>query len=127
MSSVNKIILVGRAGKDPEIRHTNAGKPVSNLSIATSEKFNVDGDRREETEWHSVVFWGKLAEIANQYLKKGALVYVEGRVKTSEWADSNGEKRTKKEVVASTMRMLGGGNGDNNKRLGSGDNETMPF
>ncbi len=106
--SVNKVILVGRLGRDPETRFTSGGQPVGNFSLATDESYkDRNGERQKRTEWHKVVLWGKLAEIAQQYLKKGMLVYIEGRIQTRQWEDKrDGQKRTSTEIVASTMKML---------------------
>ena len=110
--SVNKAIIVGNLGADPELRSTQGGQAVCNLSIATSEKFNDrDGNRQERTEWHRVTLWGKLAEIAGQYLRKGAKVYIEGRISTRKWQDDSGADRYSTEIVAREMTMLGGGDG----------------
>jgi single-strand DNA-binding protein len=106
--SVNKAILVGRLGRDPETRFTPGGQAVANFSLATDETFkDRNGERQKRTEWHRVVLWGKLAEIAQQYLKKGMLVYIEGRIQTRQWDDKNsGQKRTATDIVANVMRML---------------------
>ena len=107
--SVNKVILVGRLGKDPETRFTGSGQAVCNFSMATDESFrDRSGERQKRTEWHRIVVWGKQAEIAQQYLKKGSLVYVEGRIQTREWQDKEGQKRTSYDIVANNFRMLGG-------------------
>ena len=107
--SVNKVILVGRLGRDPETRYTSGGQAVANFSLATDESFkDRSGERQKRTEWHKIVVWGKQAEIAQQYLKKGSLVYVEGRIQTRQWDDREGQKRTSFEIVANTFRMLGG-------------------
>ena len=107
--SVNKVILVGRLGRDPETRYTGGGQAVANFSVATDETYNDKaGDRQKRTEWHKIVVWGKQAEIAQQYLKKGSLVFIEGRIQSREWQDKEGQKRTSFEVVASNFRMLGG-------------------
>jgi single-strand DNA-binding protein len=107
--SVNKAILVGRLGRDPETRYTAGGQAVANFTLATDETFkDRSGERQKRTEWHRVVLWGKLAEIAQQYLKKGQLVYIEGRIQTRQWEDKrDGQKRTTTEIVANVMRMLG--------------------
>lgn len=106
---VNRAILVGRLGRDPEIRYTSSGTPVANFSVATNERWkDQQGETQERTEWHKVVVWGKLAEICNQYLTKGQLVYLEGRIQSREWDDRDGNKRYTTEVVASEMKMLGG-------------------
>lgn len=108
--SVNKVILVGRLGKDPEVRTTNGDQTVANFSIATDESYkNRDGEKVKRTEWHRIVIWGKLAGIVEQYLTKGSLVYLEGRIQTKEWEDGEGVKRTNKDIVCDTLRMLGGG------------------
>ncbi len=107
--SVNKVILVGRLGRDPETRYTSSGQAVSNFSLATDETYkDRNGERQKRTEWHKIVVWGKQAEIAQQYLKKGSLIYVEGRIQTRQWDDREGQKRTSYEIVATNFRMLGG-------------------
>jgi len=106
--SVNKVILVGRLGRDPETRYTSGGQAVANFTMATDESFkDRSGERQKRTEWHRVVLWGKLAEIAQQYLKKGMLVYIEGRIQTRQWEDKrDGQKRQTTEIVGNVMRML---------------------
>ena len=106
--SVNKVILVGRLGRDPETRYTSGGQAVANFTLATDESYkDRAGERQKRTEWHRIVLWGKLAEIAQQYLKKGMLVYVEGRIQTRQWEDKrDGQKRTTTEIVGNVMRML---------------------
>ncbi len=107
--SVNKVILVGRLGRDPETRYTSGGQAVANFSLATDETYkDRNGERQKRTEWHKIVVWGKQAEIAQQYLKKGSLVYVEGRIQTRQWDDREGQKRTSFEIIANNFRMLGG-------------------
>ncbi len=107
--SVNKVILVGRLGRDPETRYTGSGQAVANFSVATDESYkDRNGERQKRTEWHKIVVWGKQAEIAQQYLKKGSLVFIEGRIQTREWQDKEGNKRTSFEIVANNFRMLGG-------------------
>jgi single-strand DNA-binding protein len=107
--SVNKVILVGRLGRDPETRYTGGGQAVANFSIATDETYkDRNGERQKRTEWHKIVVWGKQAEIAQQYLKKGSLLFVEGRIQSREWQDKEGQKRTSFEIVATNFRMLGG-------------------
>ncbi|HVA95229.1 MAG TPA: single-stranded DNA-binding protein [Candidatus Dormibacteraeota bacterium] len=106
--SVNKVILVGRLGRDPETRYTGAGQAVCNFSLATDENFkDRSGERQKRTEWHKIVVWGKQAEIAQQYLKKGSQIYLEGRIQSREWTDKENQKRTSYEIVASNFRMLG--------------------
>ena len=106
---INKVILVGNLGKDPEIRYVPNGGAVANLNIATSEswKDKATGEKQERTEWHRVVFFGKLAEIASEYLKKGAQIYVEGRLQTRKWQDKSGQDRYTTEIVGSELQMLG--------------------
>ena len=107
--SVNRVILVGRLGRDPETRYTGSGQAVANFSVATDESYkDRNGERQKRTEWHKIVVWGKQAEIAQQYLKKGSLVFIEGRIRSREWQDKEGQKRTSFEIVANTFRMLGG-------------------
>jgi len=107
--SVNKVILVGRLGRDPETRFTGGGQAVANFSVATDETFkDKNGERQKRTEWHKIVVWGKQAEIAQQYLKKGSLIFIEGRIQSREWQDKEGQKRTSFEIVATNFRMLGG-------------------
>src|SRR6059058_2133353 len=107
--SVNKVILVGRLGRDPETRYTGSGQAVANFSLATDESYkDRNGERQKRTEWHKIVVWGKQAEIAQQYLKKGSLVFIEGRIQSREWQDKEGQKRTSFEIVANNFRMLGG-------------------
>jgi single-strand DNA-binding protein len=107
--SVNKVILVGRLGKDPETRYTSSGQAVCNFSMATDETFkDRAGERQKRTEWHRIVIWAKQAEIAQQYLRKGSLIYLEGRIQTRQWDDKEGQKRTTTEIVATNFRMLGG-------------------
>ena len=107
--SVNKVILVGRLGKDPETRYTSSGQAVCNFSLATDETYkDRAGERQKRTEWHKIVVWAKQAEIAQQYLHKGSLIYLEGRIQTRQWDDREGQKRTTTEIVATNFRMLGG-------------------
>ncbi len=108
MSGVNKVILVGNLGGDPQIRYTPQGTAVANFNIATTERFNnKNGERESRTEWHRIVAWGRLAEICNEYLKKGKQVYIEGRIQTRQWDDKDGNKRSTTEIVANNMVMLG--------------------
>ena len=106
---VNKAIIVGNLGRDPEVRYTANGNAISNITVATTEswKDKQSGERQEKTEWHRVVFFGRLAEIAGEYLKKGAQVYIEGRLQTRKWEDKSGQERYTTEIVASEMQMLG--------------------
>ena len=108
MASVNKVILVGNLGKDPEVRYMPSGDPIANITIATSSRYkNKAGEMVEETEWHRVTFFGRLAEIASQYLKKGRPVYVEGRIKTNKYTDKNGVERYSTDIIANEMQLLG--------------------
>jgi len=109
MASVNKAILLGNLGKDPELRYTPGGQPVANFSLATTERFtDKSGQAQKRTEWHNIVVWGKQAELANQYLKKGRSLYLEGRITTRSWDDRDGNKRYKTEIVANVLQFLGG-------------------
>ncbi len=109
MASVNKAIIVGNLGADPEQRYTQNNTPVTTFRIATTDQWTdkQSGQRQERTEWHRIVAWGRLAEICGQYLRKGKQVYVEGRLQTREWEDQQGQKRYTTEIVAQTMQMLG--------------------
>ncbi len=111
MASVNKVILLGFLGRDPELRHTPAGDVIANMSLATTEswKDKNTGERREATEWHRLVFFSRLAEVAGQYLKKGSQVYVEGTLRTRKWQDQSGQDRYTTEIRGDVLKMLGGG------------------
>jgi single-strand DNA-binding protein len=112
--SVNKVILVGRLGRDPELKYTASGVPFCRFSMATDDSWNDKGtgERQERTEWHNIVAWDRLAEICNQYLTKGKLIYIEGSLQTREWDDQDGNKRKTTEIRARDMVMLSGGAGD---------------
>lgn len=134
MSSLNKAMIIGRLGQDPEVRYTQSNTAVATLSVATTERFkDRNGEQQERTEWHRVVAWGRLAEICQEYLKKGSLVYFEGPIQTNEWEDKEGQKRYTTEIKALNMQMLdsrgssGGGSGapagnNNSKPMGSSVN-----
>ena len=145
---INKVILVGRLGKDPEIRATPQGTSVAKFTVATDERFtDKSGEKQERTEWHNITAWGKLGEICGQYLKKGKLVYIEGSIRTDSWDDKeSGQKKYRTEIVANTMKMLdrkgdegGGGGGSYGGSRGSAkgapagggdmmdDEEDVPF
>ena len=109
MAGVNKVILVGNLGRDPELRYTKSGQAVANFTLATTENWTRDGNREERTEWHRVVAWGKTAELCTQYLTKGRTVYIEGQIRTREWEDKVGHKRQTTEVHAQTVQFLGSG------------------
>jgi single-strand DNA-binding protein len=122
MASVNKVILMGNLGRDPEVRYLPSGDPVANITIATSSRYkSKTGEMVEETEWHRVTFFGRLAEIASQYLKKGRPVYVEGRIKTNKYTDKNGVERYSTDVIASEMQLLGGREGSGEPSQGGDD------
>lgn len=106
--AVNKVILIGNVGNDPEIRHLEAGTPVANFRLATSETYtNRNGERITQTEWHNIVLWRGLAEVAEKYVKKGSQLYIEGRIRTRSWEDREGNKRFTTEIVADVMQLLG--------------------
>ena len=113
MASVHKVIIIGNLGRDPEVRYTPNGSAVCNVSVATTRSWKAkdSGDKVEETEWHRVVFYDRLAEIAGEYLKKGRSVYVEGRLKTRKWQDKDGAEKYTTEIIAEEMKMLGGREG----------------
>ena len=121
MSSLNKVMLIGNLGRDPEIRYTPDGSPVANFSLATSENWtDKSGSRQEHTEWHTIVAWNRLADLCKKYLSKGRQVYVEGRIRTREWNDREGNKRRTTEVIATQMVLLG-------SRTQSADTGTQPI
>jgi single-strand DNA-binding protein len=129
MKSVNKVILIGNLGKDPEVKYTPQGTPVAKITLATNERFkDKDGQWQDRTEWHNVVLWQRLAEIAGEYLKKGGKVYIEGRLQTRSWDDKqSGQKKYMTEVVANDLVLLGGrgeggGGGDQSSRGVAGGN-----
>jgi single-strand DNA-binding protein len=111
MASVNKVILVGNLGADPETRYLPSGDAISNIRLATTDRYKdkATGDMKEATEWHRVAFFGRLAEIVDEYLRKGSSVYVEGRIRTRKWQDQSGQDRYTTEIVGEKMQMLGGG------------------
>lgn len=116
MASVNKVILIGNLGRDPEVRYAPSGSAICNVTIATTRnwKSRDSGEKQEETEWHRVVFYDRLAEIAGEYLKKGRPVYVEGRLKTRKWTDKDGQDRWTTEIIADQMQLLGSREGMGN-------------
>ncbi len=129
MASVNKVILVGNLGRDPEVRYSPDGAAICNVSIATTSQWKdkTSGEKREETEWHRVVFYNRLAEIAGEYLKKGRSVYIEGRLKTRKWQDKDtGADRFSTDIVADQMQMLGGREGEASMGGGGGDYNQAP-
>ncbi len=123
---INKVILVGNLGNDPEVRYTPAGAAVTTISVATTESWkDKEGNKQEKTEWHRVVFFSRLAEIAGEYLKKGSQVYIEGKLRTNKWQDQNGQDRYTTEILANEMQMLGGRGGDSGQG-GFGGSGGMP-
>ena len=116
MSGINKVIILGRLGNDPEVHTMQNGEPVARISIATSESWTdkQSGEKREQTEWHSVIAFRKLAEIMGQYLKKGSQVYIEGKLRTRKWEDQNGQDRYTTEIIADKLEMLGSAQGNSN-------------
>jgi single-strand DNA-binding protein len=122
MASVNKVILIGNLGRDPEVRYMPDGGAITNVSVATTENWkDKNGEKQEKTEWHRVAFFGKLAEIAGEYLKKGSQVYVEGRLQTRKWQDKEGNDKYTTEIVADRMQMLGSRQG-----MGAGGERDAP-
>lgn len=128
MASVNKVILVGNLGRDPETRYSPNGGAITNVSIATTRQWKdkSSGERREETDWHRIVFFNRLAEIAGEYLKKGRSIYVEGRLQTRKWQDKEGKDQWTTEVVADQMQMLGGRNDTDGGGGGGYSRESAP-
>ncbi len=128
MASVNKVILVGNLGRDPEVRYMPDGAAITNISVATTDTWkDKAGEKQERTEWHRVAFFGKLAEIAGEYLKKGSQVYIEGRLQTRKWQDKDGQDKYTTEIVADRMQMLGsrsGGGAGGDTPAGSGGGDT---
>ncbi len=125
---INKVILVGTAGKDPETRYMPSGGAVTNISLATNEswKDKQTGEKQEKTEWHNVVFFGRLAEIAGEYLKKGSQVYVEGKLQTEKWQDKQGNDRYTTKIIANEMQMLGSGGGTGTASAQGGESSPHP-
>jgi single-strand DNA-binding protein len=128
MSGVNKVILVGRLGLDPEVKAVGPNQTVARLSVATSETWTDKmGAKQEKTEWHRIVVWGKLAELCGQYLQKGRQVYVEGRLQTNQWEDNQGQKRYTTEIIANTIQFLGGTTGNIGATGNMGSGRSEPF
>ena len=128
MAGINKVIIVGRLGQDPEVKTVAGGNTVARLNVATSENWNdKSGQKQERTEWHRVVVWGKLAELCGKYLSKGRQVYVEGRLQTRSWEDQQGQKKYTTEIVASTVQFLGAGQGAGaGSGMDHGDDQNFP-
>src|SRR5512137_55283 len=129
MASLNKVMLIGNLGKDPEVRYTTSGQGVASFSLATTEKYkNKSGEWEEKTEWHNIVLWGKLAEIAKDYLSKGKTAYIEGRLQTRKWQDKDGRDRYTTEIVGDRLQLLspkGGGGGRSGGRQSGGEAESF--
>jgi single-strand DNA-binding protein len=129
VSGLNKVQIIGHLGQDPDVRYMPSGKPVANLRIATSEtwKDRETGDKKEKTEWHSVVLFDKLGEIAGEYLRKGSLVYIEGKLQTRKWQDKEGKDRYTTEIVGQQMQMLGGrSQGERTERSAPAEQQSAP-
>jgi single-strand DNA-binding protein len=127
MLGVNKVILMGHLGKDPELRYTPAGQATASFSLATTEKWtDKNGQRQERTEWHNIVTWAKTAELANQYLKKGSPVYIEGRINYRSWDDKDGNKKYKTDIVANQINFLSMGAGGTQKEGYGGGQDAAP-
>ena len=127
MSGVNKVILIGNLGKDPEVRYLDNGVAVANLSLATSENYkNKDGEKVTQTEWHDIVLWRGLAEVAEKYLKKGSSVYIEGKLRTNKWVDKDENTRYKTEVLADKLTMLGRSHNQEQSSESSSEDD-LPF
>lgn len=135
MASLNKVMLIGNLGKDPEVRFTASGQAVASFSLATSETYkDKSGEKVEKTEWHNITLWGKLAEIAGEYLSKGKTIYVEGRLQTRKWQDKSGNDRYTTEIVGDKMQMLsakgersGGGDSSSAQKNSASSYEEPPF
>lgn len=133
MSGINKVILVGHLGKDPEVRHLEGGVSVASFPLATSETYNKDGRKIEQTEWHNIVMWRGLADVASKYLQKGKLVYIEGKLRTRSFEDKEGNKKYTTEVVAENFTMLGrksdfdNGNGTPNQAAAKPEEQPMSY
>ena len=132
MAGVNKVILVGNLGKDPEVRYLDSGVAVANFSLATTENYkNKQGERVSQTEWHNIVLWRGLAEVAEKYLKKGSSIYIEGRIRTRKWEDDGGKIRYNTEILGDNMTMLGGKPQAENKNedltSSENDEDDLPF
>jgi len=130
MASVNKAILIGNLGKDPELRETQSGKSVASFPIATNEKWtDQSGEKHEKTEWHNIVAWGRTAEVCCEYLSKGSAVYIEGRLQTRKWQDKDGNDRYTTEIVADRMQFIGGkgAGGQDHEVPPPADDDSIPF
>jgi len=125
---LNKVMIIGNLGRDPEMRYTPSGRPVTTFSVAANRQYtNAEGEKQTETEWFNVVAWGKLAEICNQYLAKGRQVYVEGRLQTRQWEDAQGTRHTSVEIVANEMIMLGSRPSEDETDSEAPEEDEFPF
>ncbi len=125
---LNKVMIIGNLGRDPEMRYTPSGRPVTTFSVAANRQYtNAEGEKQTETEWFNVVAWGKLAEICNQYLAKGRQVYVEGRLQTRQWEDAQGTRHTSVEIVANEMIMLGSRPSEDEENSDAPEEDEFPF
>lgn len=125
--SLNKVLLLGNLGKDPEVRYTSSGRAVATFTLATSQQWrDQDGNDQERTEWHRVVAWGRLGEVCGEYLSKGKQVFIEGRIQSREWEDQEGNKRTTVEIIANDMIMLGGGSPSQSRGSGESQKRQAP-
>ncbi len=130
MSGVNKVILIGRVGKDPEVRYLDNNVAVAKFSLATSESYKKDGQRVEQTEWHNIVLWRGLAEVAEKYVRKGSLLFIEGKIKSRSWEDKDGKKHYATDIVGDNMTMLdkkGDSSNNNNYNSGASRAEETPL
>ncbi|MDA9808176.1 single-stranded DNA-binding protein [Flavobacteriales bacterium] len=129
MAGVNKVILIGNLGKDPEVRYLDNGVAVANFSLATTENYkNKEGERVSQTEWHNIVLWRGLAEVAEKWLKKGSSVYVEGKIRTRKWEDKDGNTRYSTEILGDNMTMLGGKpSSENPVEVATDKKDDLPF
>lgn len=125
--SLNKVLLIGNLGSDPEVRYTPAGKQIVAFRMATNRHYKIEGEVRQETEWFSVVAFGRLAEVCSEFLKKGKSVFIEGRLKTRSWADAQGARHFRTEVIAEGLRLIGKRNGDREAEPASESSEPEPF
>jgi single-strand DNA-binding protein len=125
---LNKVMIIGNLGRDPEMRYTPSGRPVTTFSVAANRQYtNAEGEKQTETEWFNVVAWGKLAEICNQYLAKGRQVYIEGRLQTRQWEDAQGTRHTSVEIVANEMIMLGSRPSEDETESEAPEEDEFPF
>ena len=125
--SLNKILLIGNLGSDPEIRYTAAKKPIASFGLATNRRYKIEGQIHEETEWFRIVAFGRMAEVCSEYLKKGKSIFVEGRIRTRNWIDAAGMKHYRTEVIAETLTMIGKRNGESPAAMPAATDDPEPF